>query len=228
MASCTAFLGRKLKEQERKSASRIGSITISNTACALILAHQVLRSLHGVSAIGLVIKHTEGARIGQQNGVVLSRWRTTIVHRIGRPTAHPKLDIQDVRRDLKTTQQEKHGLEPLFEYGEELTFQDEIEKEDLPQDVMDESSKIPTCFLTYEPINLALEQFIIQPYTFYTIEGFVKVSVGPEYNVDKQIAKTRKYSYPKGGIKCLLQPLKKCSSKPLKTNTLSALSISPT
>jgi transaldolase len=70
-------------------------------------------------------------------------------------------------------------LEPLFERGDDLIFQPEIEQ-DVPQPVMDKLAQIPYCIQALDPNGLALEQFNDHPSTLYTVEGFSRASAGLE------------------------------------------------
>jgi transaldolase len=70
-------------------------------------------------------------------------------------------------------------LEPLFEFGDDLIFQREIEDE-APQEVMDKLSKIPYCLQAYDPNGLELEQFNDHPSTISTVEQFSKGLSGLE------------------------------------------------
>jgi len=82
-------------------------------------------------------------------------------------------------------------LEPLFEMGDDLVFKSEIEKEDVPQDVMDKMMKIPYCIQAYDPNGLALEQFNDHPATIYTAEAFTKATAGLEEYVGQRMALVR-------------------------------------
>ena len=78
-------------------------------------------------------------------------------------------------------------LEPLFEMGDELTFESEIEK-DVPADVLDKLMKIPYCIQAYDPNGLALEQFNDHPSTVSTVETFSKGFAGLEEFIGKRMA----------------------------------------
>ncbi|MBM3144155.1 MAG: hypothetical protein FJ010_04125 [Chloroflexi bacterium] len=82
-------------------------------------------------------------------------------------------------------------LEPLFEYGEELAFQAEIDRDDLPHEIMDKLMTIPFCIQAYDPNGLELEQFNTHPSTLYTVEGFGKASAGLEDYVGRRMAKVK-------------------------------------
>ena len=76
-------------------------------------------------------------------------------------------------------------LEPLFELGDDLILQPEIEK-DVPQAVMDKLAQIPFCIQALDPNGLALEQFNDHPSTLYTVDAFSRASVGLEEYVGKR------------------------------------------
>ena len=70
-------------------------------------------------------------------------------------------------------------LEPLFEIGDELDFQPEIEAE-VPMQVMEKLLRIPYCLQAYDPNGLELEQFNDHPSTISTVEAFSKGFTGLE------------------------------------------------
>ncbi|MEW6402340.1 MAG: transaldolase family protein, partial [Chloroflexota bacterium] len=70
-------------------------------------------------------------------------------------------------------------LEPLFEIGDDLIFEPEIEK-DVPEEVMEKLLKIPYCIQAYDPNGLALEQFNDHPSTVSTVEAFSQGFAGLE------------------------------------------------
>jgi len=78
-------------------------------------------------------------------------------------------------------------LEPLFEFGDELVFQSEIEA-DAPREVMDKLMKIPYCIQAYDPNGLELEQFNDHPSTISTVETFSKGFAGLEGYIEERIA----------------------------------------
>jgi transaldolase len=77
-------------------------------------------------------------------------------------------------------------LEPLFEIGNDLIFESEIEKQ-VPGDVMDKLSKIPYCIQAYDPNGLALEQFNDHPATVSTVEAFSKGFAGLEGFIQERL-----------------------------------------
>jgi transaldolase len=77
-------------------------------------------------------------------------------------------------------------LEPLFELGDDLLFQPEIEDE-VPAEVMDRLLKIPYCIQAYDPNGLALEQFNDHPATVSTVEAFSKGFAGLEGFIENRM-----------------------------------------
>ncbi len=70
-------------------------------------------------------------------------------------------------------------LEPLFEFGDDLRFECEIEEE-VPAEVLDKLMQIPYCLQAYDPNGLALEQFNDHPSTVSTVTAFSKGFEGLE------------------------------------------------
>lgn len=77
-------------------------------------------------------------------------------------------------------------LEPLFEIGDDLEFEVEINK-GVPPDVLDKMHKIPFCIQAYDPNGLELEQFNSHPSTISTIETFSKGFTGLEGFITKRM-----------------------------------------
>jgi transaldolase len=100
-------------------------------------------------------------------------------------------DVQKIAGPIVYTMP-PYVLEPLFEIGDDLIFEPEIEKDDVPQDVMDKMMKIPYCIQAYDPNGLALEQFNDHPSTLYTVEAFGKASAGLEEYVGERMAIVKK------------------------------------
>jgi len=78
-------------------------------------------------------------------------------------------------------------LEPLFEIGDDLIFEPQIEDE-VPKEVMDKLLKIPYCIQAYDPNGLALEQFNDHPATVDTVKAFSKGFSGLEEYVRQRMA----------------------------------------
>ncbi len=77
-------------------------------------------------------------------------------------------------------------LEPLFEIGDDLEFEAEINKS-VPPDVLDKMRKIPFCIQAFDPNGLELEQFNSHPSTISTIETFSKGFAGLEGFITKRM-----------------------------------------
>lgn len=65
-------------------------------------------------------------------------------------------------------------LEPFFQVGDDLGFEPEIEKDDVPEEVMEKMMKIPYAIQAYDPNGLAPEQFNTHPATVATVDLFSK------------------------------------------------------
>ncbi|MFZ5909742.1 MAG: transaldolase family protein [Chloroflexota bacterium] len=78
-------------------------------------------------------------------------------------------------------------LEPLFEFGDDLFFEREIEDE-IPAQVLDKLMQIPYCIQAYDPNGLALEQFNDHPSTVSTAAAFSKGFAGLEGFVSGRMA----------------------------------------
>ena len=65
-------------------------------------------------------------------------------------------------------------LEPFFRVADDLDFEPEIEKDDVPDEVMEKMMKIPYAMQAYDPNGLSLEQFNTHPATVATVELFSK------------------------------------------------------
>ncbi len=77
-------------------------------------------------------------------------------------------------------------LEPLFEMGDNLILESEIEK-DVPSEVLDKIMKIPYCIQAFDPNGLSLEQFNTHPSTISTIENFSKGFAGLEKFISERM-----------------------------------------
>jgi transaldolase len=77
-------------------------------------------------------------------------------------------------------------LEPLFEFGDDLTFED-IETVQVPQQVLDKLLQIPYALQAYDPNGMWLEQFNTHPATLDTVAGFSKAMAGLEEYVGQRM-----------------------------------------
>jgi len=187
----------------------------------------------------------EGVKIGEKNGVDMSKWRAVITMMIGRLTENPELDIQAERRNIKLSWADKHWLgiyvfrkafqllkdnglpskmlacsmregplvggkfkfwdiskiagdivytmppyvlEPLFQRCEDLTFQEEILWDDVPDEVLYKMSKIPYVLQSWDENGMEVDQFNNHPATIATAEAFSKASIGLEEYVGGRMA----------------------------------------
>jgi transaldolase len=98
-------------------------------------------------------------------------------------------DVEKIAGDIVYTCP-PYVLEPLFDFGDDLIFRQEIDDE-VPQDVMDKLMKIPYCIQAYDPNGMALEQFNDHPATIYTGNAFAEACVGLEAYVGERMALVR-------------------------------------
>ena len=187
----------------------------------------------------------EGVKIGEKNGVDMSKWRAVITMMIGRLTENPELDIQAERRNIKLSWSDKHWLgiyvfrkafqllkenglpskmlacsmrdgplvggkyqfwdvskiagdivytmppyvlDPLFKRCEDMTFQEEILWDDVPDEVLYKMSKIPYVLQSWDENGMEIDQFNTHPATIATAEAFSKASIGLEEYVGGRMA----------------------------------------
>jgi transaldolase len=78
-------------------------------------------------------------------------------------------------------------LEPLFEVGDDLVFED-IESVQVPQQVIDKALQIPYALQAYDPNGMWLEQFNNHPATLDTVAGFSKAMTGMEDYVGRRMS----------------------------------------
>lgn len=81
-------------------------------------------------------------------------------------------------------------LEPLFEIGDDLTFEN-IETVQVPPRVLDKLMQIPYALQAYEPNGMWLEQFNAHPATIDTVAVFSKAMSGLEEYVGQRVAIVR-------------------------------------
>ena len=81
-------------------------------------------------------------------------------------------------------------LEPLFEIGDELTFEN-IETVQVPPRVLDKLMQIPYALQAYEPSGMWLEQFNAHPATIDTVANFSKAMSGLDEYVGQRLAIVR-------------------------------------
>jgi transaldolase len=71
-------------------------------------------------------------------------------------------------------------LEPLWKMGDGMAFENEMDKDDVPADVLDKFSKIPFALQAWDPNGMEIDQFNVHPSTIATAEVFSKASSGLE------------------------------------------------
>ena len=99
-------------------------------------------------------------------------------------------DVEKIAGDIVYTCP-PYVLEPLFEFGDGLVFEHQIDKDDVPQSVLGKMSKIPYCIQAYDPNGMALEQFNTHPATLYTADNFARATIGLEAYVSERVVLVR-------------------------------------
>jgi transaldolase len=100
-------------------------------------------------------------------------------------------DIEKIAGDIVYTMP-PYVLEPLFNKCENLTFEEEILYDDVPDDVLYKMSKIPYCIQASDPNGMEIDQFNTHPATIATAETFSKASSGLEEYVGQRMAVVKK------------------------------------
>jgi transaldolase len=71
-------------------------------------------------------------------------------------------------------------LDPLFKFCDDMVFENEIEKDDVPGDTMKKLSKIPYVLQSWDENGMEIDQFNIHPATIDTVKKFSEASSGLE------------------------------------------------
>jgi len=71
-------------------------------------------------------------------------------------------------------------LEPLWRIGDDVRFENEMDKDDVPAEVLAKGSKIPFILQSWDPNGMEIDQFNTHPSTVSTVELFSKASSGLE------------------------------------------------
>jgi transaldolase len=71
-------------------------------------------------------------------------------------------------------------LEPLWRMGDDLRFENEMDKDDVPGEVLYKGSKIPFIKQAWDENGMEIEEFNTHPSTVATVELFSKASTGLE------------------------------------------------
>lgn len=96
-------------------------------------------------------------------------------------------DIEKIAGDIVYTMP-PYVLEPLFQRCEDLTFQEEILFDDVPDEVLYKMSKIPYVLQSWDENGMEIDQFNTHPATIATAETFSKASIGLEQYVAERMA----------------------------------------
>lgn len=95
-------------------------------------------------------------------------------------------DIEKIAGDIVYTMP-PYVLEPLFTRCEDLTFQEEILNDDVPDEVLYKMSKIPYVLQSWDENGMEIDQFNLHPATIATAEVFGKASAGLEEYVGERM-----------------------------------------
>ena len=100
-------------------------------------------------------------------------------------------DVEKISGDIVYTMP-PYVLDPLFKRCENMEFQEEIELDDVPDDVLYKMSKIPYMIQSADENGMELDQFNTHPATIATAEAFSKASSGLEEFVGQRMAAVKK------------------------------------
>jgi transaldolase len=95
-------------------------------------------------------------------------------------------DVEKIAGDIVYTMP-PYVLEPLFNRCEDMTFQEEILYDDVPDEVLYKMSKIPYVLQSWDENGMEIDQFNNHPATIATAETFSKASVGLEEYVGERM-----------------------------------------
>jgi transaldolase len=100
-------------------------------------------------------------------------------------------DVEKIAGDIVYTMP-PYVLDPLFTNCENMTFQEEIEYDDVPDEVLYKMSKIPYAIQSSDENGMELDQFILHKATIATAETFSKASIGLEEYVGNRMTAVKK------------------------------------
>lgn len=100
-------------------------------------------------------------------------------------------DVEKIAGDIVYTMP-PYVLAPLFTKCEDMTFQEEIEYDDVPDEVLFKMSKIPYVLQSWDENGMELDQFISHKATIATADLFSKASIGLEDYVGNRIDVVKK------------------------------------
>ena len=99
-------------------------------------------------------------------------------------------DVQKIAGDIVYTMP-PYVLDPLFTKCGDMTFEEELLSDDVPDDVLYKMSKIPYAIQSSDENGLEVDQFNLHPATIGTAKLFSQASAGLEEYVAKQVAQTK-------------------------------------
>jgi transaldolase len=95
-------------------------------------------------------------------------------------------DVEKIAGDIVYTMP-PYVLDPLFTKCEDMTFEEEILYDDVPEEVLYKMSKIPYVLQSWDENGMELDQFNNHPATIATAELFSKASAGLEEYVGERM-----------------------------------------
>lgn len=95
-------------------------------------------------------------------------------------------DVEKIAGDIVYTMP-PYVLDPLFTKCEDMTFEEEVLYDDVPEEVLFKMSKIPYVLQSWDENGMELDQFNNHPATIATAELFSKASAGLEEYVGERM-----------------------------------------
>jgi len=95
-------------------------------------------------------------------------------------------DVEKIAGDIVYTMP-PYVLDPLFTKCEDMTFEEEILYDDVPEEVLFKMSKIPYVLQSWDENGMEIDQFNNHPATIATAELFSKASAGLEEYVGERM-----------------------------------------
>ena len=96
-------------------------------------------------------------------------------------------DVSKIAGDIVYTMP-PYVLDPLWQRCEDLTFQEEILWDDVPEETLYKLSKIPYVLQSWDENGMEIDQFNAHPATIATADAFSKASIGLEEYVGNRMA----------------------------------------
>ena len=95
-------------------------------------------------------------------------------------------DVEKIAGDIVYTMP-PYVLDPLFTKCEDMTFEEEVLYDDVPEEVFYKMSKIPYVLQSWDENGMEVDQFNDHPATVATAELFSKASAGLEEYVGERM-----------------------------------------